>query len=380
LQPIFIKVSIGVVNWESFLFRLLKYKGSGFDIYINSNRPKSGLMKICGLMRISSYIQEMRPRQWFKSFYVLFGAAPAIFLLPSNLYMASLLIVFGIINLVLVQGAMYIINDIADAEKDRKHPSKKFRPIASGAIPIKGAYAFAAVLLAAAFLLGLALNPIILAIDVFLFLNNIVYSFKPRLKDMKYIDIFSVALNFPLRVMAGWYLFEPFNQARFSLNFNIASAAVSPDTIQALLFNAPPRIIEMSAKFSSVTASGISIIFLSYFLAVFLLSMKRIAEKRDADIEKLRKVLKNYSIPQLKAISIFSALLSVISFIILALSLKPLLALLAPIFAYMMRWYYRLGFEKDSLVKEPEKIFTKSPKFIAVSALILILSGIILFL
>ena len=108
--------------------------------------------------------------------------------------------------------------------------------------------------------------------------------------------------------------------------------------------------------------------------------MKRIAEKRDEKIEKLRKVLKDYSIPQLKAISIISAVLSVASFITLALSLKPLLAVLAPIFAYMLRWYYRLGFEKDSPVKEPEKIFTKSPRFIAASALVLILSGIILFL
>jgi len=311
---------------------------------------------------------------------MVLGAAPAIFLLPSNLFMASLLLVFGIANLILVQGAMYAINDIADAEKDRKHPSKRFRPIASGAITARKAYAFAALLLAAAFALGLALSPLILAIDVLLFLNNVAYSFWPRLKDKKYIDIASVALNFPLRVMAGWYLFEPFNQARFSLNFNIASAAISPDTMQALLFNAPPRIIEMSAKFSSVTASGISIIFLSYFLAVFLLSMKRIAEKQDGKIEKLRKVLKDYSIPQLKAISIISALLSIASFITLALSLKPLLVFLAPIFAYMLHWYYRLGFEKDSPVKEPEKIFTKSPKFIAAAAAVLILSGIILFL
>lgn len=331
-------------------------------------------------MSLSAYIQEMRPRQWFKSFYMIFGAAPAIFLLPSSLYMVSFLIVFGIINLILVQGAMYIINDIADAEKDRKHPSKRFRPIASGAIGIREAYVFAAVLLASAFMLGLALNPLILVIDVLLFLNNVAYSIWPRIKDRKYIDIVSVALNFPLRVMVGWYLFEPFNQARFSLNFNIISSAISPDTIQSILFNAPPRIIEMSAKFSSITASGISIIILSYFLAVFLLSMKRIAEKQDSDIEKLRKVLKDYSIPQLKAISIISALLSVASFITLALSLKPLLVILVPIFAYMLRWYYRLGFENDSPVKEPEKIFTKSPKFIAVSALILILSGIILFL
>lgn len=331
-------------------------------------------------MKISAFIKEMRPRQWFKSLYVIFGAAPAIFLLPSSLYMFSFLLVLVIINLILVQGAMYVINDIADAEKDRKHPTKRLRPIASGAIRIREAYIFAAALLATAFLLGLALSPIILVIDIFLFLNNVAYSIWPRIKDKKYLDIASVALNFPLRVMAGWYLFEPFNQARFSLNFNIASAAISPETIQALLFNAPPKVIEMSVKFSSVTASGISIILLSYFLAVFLLSMKRIAEKQDGKIEKLRKVLKDYSIPQLKAISIFSTLLSVASFIILALSLKPLLVFLVPIFAYMMRWYYKLGFEKDSPVKEPEKIFTKSPKFIAAAAAVLILSGIILFL
>lgn len=332
-------------------------------------------------MNLSAYIKEMRPRQWFKSFYVIFGAAPAIFLLPSSMYMASFLIVLGILNLILIQGAMYIINDVADVEKDRKHPSKKLRPIASGAIKIREAYAFAFVLTAFAFLLGFALNPIIFIIDIFLLLNNLAYSFKPaRIKDRKYLDIFAVALNFPLRVMAGWYLFEPFNQAKFSLNFNILSAAISPDTIQALLFNAPPRVIELSMKFSTITVSAISMYLLAFFIAVFLLSMKRLAEKQDNKIEKLRKVLKDYSFPQLKAIAIISAFASVSLFFILALSLKPALAFLAPIFAYMLLWYYKLGFAKDSPVKEPEKIFMKSKRFIAASLLILILSGIILFL
>ncbi len=327
-----------------------------------------------------AYLSMMRPRQWFKSFYIIFGAAPAIFLLPLNFYIVSLLLILAIINLILIQGVMYVINDIADAEKDRKHPTKRFRPIASGSVSVKKTYVFAAALLATALLLGYALDIKVFLIDLFLVLNNVAYSIAPRFKDRKYLDIFSVALNFPLRVMAGWYLFEPYNQAGFALNFNIISNAISPDTIQALLFNAPPKIIEVSARFSTITASGISMILLTYFLAAFLLSMKRIAEKQDVNIEKMRSVLMKYSIPQLKAISIFSALASIALFATLALSLKPLLALLVPIFAYMMRWYYRLGFEKNSPVKEPEKIFTKSPKFIAACTLILILSGILLFL
>lgn len=331
-------------------------------------------------MRLEDYARIMRPRQWFKSFYIVFGAAPAMLLLPLNLFVTSLLLLLAVADLILVQGVMYAINDIADLEKDRKHPSKKFRPLASGAVSIREAYAFASILLAAALLLGYALDIRILLIDLLLIMNNIAYSFWPRLKDIKYADIFTVALNFPLRVMAGWYLFEPYNQARFSMSFNLVSTAISPETIQSLLFNAPPRIIEVSARFSTVTASGISMIFLTFFLAAFLLSMKRLAEKQDASIEGLRKVLAVYSIPQLKAISIFSALASIASFIILALSLKPLLVFLTPIFAYMIVWYYRLGCAKDSPVKEPERIFTKSPRFIAVSILILIASGIILFL
>ncbi len=327
-----------------------------------------------------AYLNMMRPRQWFKSFYIIFGAAPAIFLLPLNLYIMSLLLILAIINLILIQGVMYVINDIADIEKDRKHPTKRFRPIASGSISAKKAYVFAAALLATALLLGYALDIKVFFIDLFLVLNNVAYSIAPRFKDRKYLDIFSVALNFPLRVMVGWYLFEPFNQARFALNFNIVSNAIFPDTIQALFFNAPPKIIELSLRFSTITTSAISMILLTYFLAAFLLSLKRIAEKQDDKIEKLRKVLKNYSIPQLKAISIFSALASIALFAVLALSLKPLLVFLVPIFAYMMRWYYKLGSEKNSPVKEPEKLFTKSPKFIAACALILILSGILLFL
>lgn len=325
------------------------------------------------------YLNMMRPRQWFKSFYIIFGAAPAIFLLPLNLYILSFLLILAIINLILIQGVMYVINDIADIEKDRKHPTKRFRPIASGLISIKKAYVFAAGLLTTALLLGYALDTKIFFIDLFLVLNNVAYSLGPRLKDRKYLDIFAVALNFPLRVMAGWYLFEPYNQARFSMNFNLASTAISPDTIQSLFFNAPPKIIELSMRFSTITASGISMILLTYFLAAFLLSMKRIAEKQDEKIEKLRKVLKDYSIPQLKAIAILSALASIILFVILALSLKPLLVFLSPPVAYIVYWYYKLGLAKDSPAKEPEQIFTRSPKFIASLLLILILSGILLF-
>ncbi len=333
------------------------------------------------MKKIFALIKTMRPRQWFKSFYLLFGAAPAVFLLPSNLFAVSLLVLLGIINLILVQGAAYIINDIADVGDDRKHPKKKFRSIASGALSITEAKVFAAVLLSIALLLAYYLDFRILLIDIILFANNILYSLKPvRFKDKKYFDIFTAGLNFPLRVMVGWHLFEPYNQARFSLDYNLISTSVPHETIQSLFFNAPPRIIEFSMKFSTVTLSFVSIMILTYFLAVFLLSLKRLAEKHDSKIGKLRSVLKSYSYAQLNAISIMSAFLSMLSLFLLAWSLKPLLIIILPFILYLLRWYYRMTFVKDSLVKEPEQIFTKSPKFIFLTVLILILSGIILFL
>src|SRR5215831_1146155 len=79
--------------------------------------------------RLRALLVEMRPHQWVKN---LFVAAPVLF--SKNLLYTPMLVraavAFGLFCL--LSGAVYLINDIVDVEKDRVHPRKRFRPIASG--------------------------------------------------------------------------------------------------------------------------------------------------------------------------------------------------------------------------------------------------------
>lgn len=308
------------------------------------------------LGKTKDFVRLMRPKQWFKSFYIVFGAMPAIFLMPVKLDLILLLLTAGIANMILIQGVIYSLNDIADCESDKKHPVKRFRPIASGRISKKQAFIFALILFSLACFMAIFIDIRILAIDIVLVLINIFYSYWPRLKDFIYLDIGTAALNFPLRVAVGWYLFEPYNYARFSLNLQIISRIINSNSIQALFFSAPPRIIELSVKFSSITLSFISITIFTYFLACYLLALKRLREKIEGH-EKSRKVLKKYSQAKLKAISIVSGFFVFIFYTLLSWSLKLSLAFLSPILAYALMRYYRLTFEKKSIVGKPEEIF-----------------------
>lgn len=224
---------------------------------------------------------------------------------------------------------------------------------------------FGLLLFCLALALAFVLDLKIVLIDLLLFLNNMLYSFKPiRLRDKPYVDVGSVALNSPLRSMVGWYLFEPYNQARLSFSYKFISTKNVTDSIQSVFFNAHPRIINFSIIFSTVTLSFISIMSLTYFLAIFLLIVKRLGEKltlKNAD--KIRESLKYYTLVKLKLIAMFSTLMVFISLLLLSWALKPALIILSPFVLLMMYWYYKLALSKDSVVTFPEEIFVKTPKF-----------------
>ena len=86
----------------------------------------------------------MRPRQWTKNVFVL---APLVFDRQLTNPTALARSVAGMLLFCLISSCVYVLNDIMDVESDRVHPDKKHRPIASGALPIKGAYILVAVLL-----------------------------------------------------------------------------------------------------------------------------------------------------------------------------------------------------------------------------------------
>ena len=96
---------------------------------------------------------------------------------------------------------VYIVNDIADVERDRLHPKKKYRPIASGEIRPSEAWLIAAAVLGIVVLLLIGLDwRFVLAVTTYLVMN-LAYSY--FLKEVVLIDVFVIAIGFMLRVVGG---------------------------------------------------------------------------------------------------------------------------------------------------------------------------------
>ncbi len=140
----------------------------------------------------------MRPQQWIKNL-LLFG--PLIF--SMNLYDVTMVTRTALAFIVfsLAGSAVYLLNDIVDVEKDKAHPVKRNRPIASGKLPIKVALVFMAVIGAGALVLAWDLSQTLAYIIIIYMVNNLFYSFK--LKHIVLIDVGSLSLGFVLRVFAG---------------------------------------------------------------------------------------------------------------------------------------------------------------------------------
>src|SRR4051794_523302 len=93
-------------------------------------------------LMVRALVRAVRPRQWMKN---LFVGAPVIFakslLDPQSLLRAAA----AVAAFCVISSAVYLWNDIIDVDKDREHPTKRFRPIASGALPMNVARVFAGV-------------------------------------------------------------------------------------------------------------------------------------------------------------------------------------------------------------------------------------------
>ena len=144
------------------------------------------------------FLRLMRPHQWAKNAFVfvglLFGHAWAI----PELALAALLAAAAFSA---TASAVYIVNDYADRERDRVHPKKRLRPLASGQVDAGAALVLAAVLALAGAALALAAGPIVLALVVFYGAMNLAYSFS--LKSVVILDVFIIAAGFILRILAG---------------------------------------------------------------------------------------------------------------------------------------------------------------------------------
>lgn len=145
---------------------------------------------------LKAYIKLIRVKHWVKNFFVFL---PAFFAgKPENLLSADTYLMF--FAFCLGASSIYIINDIVDVEKDKLHPVKKKRPIASGKISVRQALVlFVIVLLIWSVILYFLQSAALFVLSYFII--NVFYSF--RLKNISILDVTSISIGFVLRVWGG---------------------------------------------------------------------------------------------------------------------------------------------------------------------------------
>jgi 4-hydroxybenzoate polyprenyltransferase len=143
-------------------------------------------------------VQTMRPRQWVKNLVVF---AALIFSGRLTDQDAVLRAALAFVLFCATSGAVYIVNDLMDAERDRRHPLKALRPIASGALGPVAAIVSIVILLTGSLMAGFTLSPPFGAALLIYAAINLAYSF--RLKEIVIIDVMVIAAGFVIRAVSG---------------------------------------------------------------------------------------------------------------------------------------------------------------------------------
>ena len=147
---------------------------------------------------LTGLLKTMRPKQWAKNVFLYAGLVfdEKLFHLPAFLKTSA-----GVLLFCMLSSAVYLINDLVDIEKDRRHPVKRNRPLASGqlkpSVAITAAVAIVVVALPLSFWLDTSFG-----IVASIYLGALV-AYSLVLKNIVIIDVLVLASGYVLRVMAG---------------------------------------------------------------------------------------------------------------------------------------------------------------------------------
>jgi len=262
---------------------------------------------------MAPYLRLLRPHQWIKNTLCFAGLV-----FSKQLFSDAVIDAAGtFFAFIAVSSAVYVVNDIVDRERDRQHPKKKHRPVASGEVSVGPAIVLA-VLLAAGGLLGSY------AISIYVFLcllayllNNAAYSY--LLKHMVLLDVLSISFGFVLRLLSGIY------------------AVGKPPTSWILVC--------------------------TFFLALFLALSKRRSELASVpeDSPSRRPVLSEYSLATLDDMLSNAAIMAVLSYALYTISNEAsrLLVATVPIVYYTIA-SYKIKILEDGLGQNTVGIVTKN--------------------
>ncbi|HET8979216.1 MAG TPA: decaprenyl-phosphate phosphoribosyltransferase [Solirubrobacteraceae bacterium] len=139
-----------------------------------------------------------RPRQWIKNALVIAAPGAAGALGHDDV---PVRVVVACIAFCLVSGGIYALNDVRDRHEDRRHPRKRFRPVAAGEVEPGEAVAFGAVLMLCGLILSAAITPLLTAVVLGYIALTVSYTWVWR--HLPLLDLIALAGGFVLRAVAG---------------------------------------------------------------------------------------------------------------------------------------------------------------------------------
>lgn len=290
--------------------------------------------------RLRAYVSIARPDHWFKNIFMLPGIILALLVGDTEFNtMVLVKILTAILVTCLLASANYTINEWLDAEYDRHHPVKSKRPSVTGSISSQFVYLQWFILSTIGISLSLYVSYTFTVFAAILLFMGIVYNVRPlRVKDRPFLDVLSEAVNNPLRFILGW------------------CAVV--DTIL------PP-----------------SSILLAYWMGgAFLMAVKRYAEYRYIDDPRraglYRKSFMYYNENNLLLSSFFYALTTAFLLGVFLIKYRVEYIISFPFLAILFVWYLRLGMMTNSIVQNPEKLYTARGFLAYIVFLVLLISGL----
>jgi 4-hydroxybenzoate polyprenyltransferase len=151
------------------------------------------------MIRHGFYILKLlRPRQWIKNVALFAGITFAGQIFSTDLFPQ---VVSGFIAFCLLASSTYIFNDILDVKKDKLHPFKRMRPIASGEISVPEALVILVVILTLALLVAFSIGTLFTIVGICYVILQILYS--TIFKSITIFDILFIATGYILRILAG---------------------------------------------------------------------------------------------------------------------------------------------------------------------------------
>ena len=285
---------------------------------------------------MKNYIRIARPDHWVKNIFIIPGIAVGFLLatmppLPVLLYR----FVIGFAATCMIASANYVINEWLDAEFDKYHPTKKYRPVVSENMKLSWVMVEYVVLAAAGILLSLLINRGFLFTEIWLLVMGIIYNVKPmRTKDIPFLDVISESVNNMIRLLLGWFI--------------VTDGSIPPGSI-----------------------------LLGYWMGgAFLMGIKRFAEYRMIGDPKTaglyRKSFAAYTEQTLLCSSMFYAFCSTFCMGLFLVKYRIEYVLAMPFLFLLFVYYLYIAFRDDSAVQKPEKLY-KEKKLMAFVVLIVVI-------